>query len=112
MGKAWFCTELNAPLILRDTPPIEAPSADNLIVDVLTAGADFVATLLVQGKYQAKPPLPFTPGAEVSGIVSAIGETVEGFRVGDLVQVQNPVGGFAEQILVPEIMCYKLRWER
>src|SRR5690606_5996935 len=56
-------------------------------------------TLIIQNKYQHKPPLPFSPGSEVAGIVKAIGAGIEGWQVGDRVIAQTTYGGFAEEVL-------------
>src|SRR5690606_6387882 len=56
-------------------------------------------TLIIQNKYQHKPPLPFSPGSEVAGIVKAIGAGIEGWPVGDRVIAQTTYGGFAEEVL-------------
>ena len=62
---------------------------------VRAAGVNYVDGLFVQGKYQIKPPLPFTPGGEVAGDVVAVGEGVEGIAVGDRVLAMPWLGGFA-----------------
>jgi len=79
-----------------------------LAVDVKAAGCNFFDILMVQGRYQVKPPLPFTPGAEVAGIVSAIGAEVDGFRVGDRVLGTVPFGAFAEQVVVPARSAWRM----
>jgi NADPH2:quinone reductase len=63
------------------------------------AALNFYDILLIQGKYQVKPPLPFTPGSEVAGEISAIGPDVTGFSVGDRVQAMALGGGFSEYSL-------------
>jgi NADPH2:quinone reductase len=72
-----------------------------VLVEVEAAGANFVDALLVQGLYQLKPPLPFTPGMEVAGTVAALGEGVEAPAVGTRVLGSAFVGGFASQVLLP-----------
>jgi NADPH2:quinone reductase len=79
-----------------------------VVVDILTCGVDFVATLMIQGKYQLRPPLPFVPGAEVTGIVASLGKGVSSLAVGDLVHVNTQTGGFAEQMVAHEMQCFKL----
>jgi NADPH2:quinone reductase len=56
---------------------------------------------VIQGKYQIKVPPPFAPGGEGSGVVSAIGENVSGYAVGDRVLFYSLTGAFAEQIVIP-----------
>jgi NADPH2:quinone reductase len=74
------------------------PREGQVVVDVKAAGVNFVDALFVQGRYQIKPPTPFTPGSEVAGVVSALGSGVSGVAVGDRVVVQTGLGGYASQI--------------
>ena len=62
---------------------------------------NYVDGLFVQGKYQIKPPLPFTPGGEVAGDVVAVGEGVDGVAVGDRVLAMPWIGGFASHVALP-----------
>jgi NADPH2:quinone reductase len=87
-------------LRVRDAPEPELyPGA--IAVDVKAAGCNFFDILMAQGRYQVKPPLPFVPGAELAGIVSAVGAEVDGFRVGDRVLASPSIGAFAERAVVP-----------
>lgn len=86
--------------------PIAAPGL--VLIDVHAAGVNFPDGLMVQGKYQTKPPLPFAPGSEVAGIVHATGEGVTGFAPGDRVVAFSGTGGFAEQVAVPASQVYRL----
>ncbi|HEX2486574.1 MAG TPA: NADPH:quinone oxidoreductase family protein [Myxococcota bacterium] len=79
-----------------------------LSIAVQAAGCNFFDILMVQGKYQLKPPFPFVPGAEVAGVVEAVGEGVEGFRVGDRVLASCGLGGFAERVVVPASVAYAM----
>jgi len=79
-----------------------------LAVDVKAAGCNFFDILMVQGRYQVKPPLPFIPGAEVAGIVSAVGAEVDGFRVGDRILATVPYGAFAEQVVTPARAAWRM----
>ena len=63
---------------------------------------------MVSGRYQRKPPLPFTPGAEVAGVVSATGPGVTRFKPGDRVVASLDWGGWAQQTLAKEVTCYAL----
>ena len=72
-----------------------------LPLDVQAAGVNFPDVLIIQGKYQFKPELPFTPGNEVAGIVRAVGDGVIGFKPGDQVIAFSSTGGFAQQLSVP-----------
>lgn len=77
-----------------------APEAGQIVVDVRAASCNFFDILLVRGQYQAKPPFPFIPGAELAGVVSAVGSGVEAFRVGDRVLSSLPWGAYAEKVAV------------
>ncbi|MGZ4692591.1 MAG: NADPH:quinone oxidoreductase family protein [Acidimicrobiales bacterium] len=97
--RAVVCRELGPPSSLEIAeidPPEVRPGG--VVVDVEAAGVNYVDALFVQGRYQIKPPLPFTPGSEIAGTVSAVGEGVEDVAVGDRVLVSCGLGGFAEQV--------------
>lgn len=72
-----------------------------VIVDVRCSALNFPDVLMVQGKYQSLPDFPFSPGGEFAGVISAVGEGVEGWQVGDEVFGGTGHGCFAEQIAVP-----------
>lgn len=76
-------------------PPTPGPRQVGIAVQA--AGVNFPDTLIIAGTYQFKPPLPFTPGTEVAGIISAVGEGVEHLRVGMRVMAFTGTGGYAEQ---------------
>ncbi len=86
--------------------PKAGPGA--LQVEVRAAGCNFFDTLIVQGKYQVKPAFPFTPGAEISGVVRDVGEGVEEFSVGDRVLAGMQTGGFAETAVIPASCAHLL----
>ncbi len=71
-----------------------------LVIDIKAAGVNFPDILLVEGKYQMKPPTPFIPGGECAGIVAAVGDKVSGFKVGDRVIAATLLGAFAEKVAV------------
>ena len=82
-------------LILTDAPdPVAGPG--QIVIDVHAAGVNFPDVLLVQGKYQVKPPLPFSPGVEAAGVVAAVGDGVTGLHAGDRV-ASGVMGAFAER---------------
>lgn len=95
--KAVVVRELCEPkdLIIEDVPDPE-PKKGDVLVRVSAAALNFPDVLMIQGKYQVKPPLPFTPGLEVCGTVEALGEGAEGFEIGQRVMAQLAMGGFAE----------------
>ena len=100
--KALLCRTLTGIDDLRveevDAPK---PGAGEVLVDVAAAGVNFPDVLLVQGKYQFKAPLPFSPGFELAGTVTAVGEGVKHLKAGDHVLAIVTHGAFAEQCLVP-----------
>ena len=77
-------------------------------VDVRAAGCNFFDILIVQGRYQVKPPFPFVPGGEIAGLVRELGEGVEDFAVGDRVLAAPGVGGFAECAVVDAAGAFEL----
>lgn len=93
-------------LICNEFAPLEAlrvgelpeprPAAGEVTIRVRAAGINFYDTLIVQGKYQVKPPFPFSPGGEVAGEVVAVGEGVGHVRPGDRVCAFTSYGGYAE----------------
>jgi NADPH2:quinone reductase len=93
------CTEF-APIdhLVIEERPDPVPGPGKVVVAVRAAGVNFVDGLFVQGKYQIKPPLPFTPGGEVAGDVVAIGDGVEGVAIGDRVLAMPWLGGFASHV--------------
>jgi NADPH2:quinone reductase len=76
------------------------PGDGQVVVDVRAAGVNFVDGLLCQGRYQIKPPIPFVPGGEIAGEVSAVGSGVTGVSIGDRVIAFTGFGGFAEQVVI------------
>ncbi len=70
------------------------------VVAVYSASLNFPDSLQIQGKYQFQPPMPFTPGSEVGGVIKSIGPGLSGFAVGDRVMATPMIGGMAEQVLV------------
>jgi NADPH2:quinone reductase len=87
-------------LQVKEIPEPEV-APQTLQIEVRAAGCNFFDILMVQGSYQVKPPFPFVPGAEVAGIVRAVGDGVEGFAVGDRVLGTAGLGGFAEVAVAP-----------
>jgi NADPH2:quinone reductase len=77
-------------------------------VEVRAAGCNFFDILMVQGRYQVKPPFPFVPGAEIAGVVREVAPDVRRFAVGDRVLASNGLGGFAEECVVSARSAYAL----
>jgi len=74
---------------------------NEFVLDVHAAGVNFPDTLIIEGKYQFKPPFPFSPGGEAAGVVSSVGEGVTHVKPGDKVMSLTGWGAFAEQVAVP-----------
>ena len=100
--RALVCKEF-APYDQLTVDEIDEPPVGEgfVMVDVKAAGVNFPDILLVEGKYQMKPDTPFVPGMEVAGVISALGEGVQGMTVGDRVIAATMLGGFAEKVPVP-----------
>ena len=98
--RAVICKEF-APYKNLTVEEVADPQAGpgQVVIDVKAAGVNFPDILLVEGKYQMKPPLPFTPGGEVSGTIAAVGDGVEGFKAGDRVVAATLLDGFAEKVV-------------
>ncbi len=101
--KALLVKELGGPntLVYEDVPDPEV-GPGQVLVDVRAAGVNFPDLLIIEGKYQFQPPLPFSPGGEVAGVVAAIGDGVERFAVGDRVVAMGIWGGYAEKMLAAQ----------
>jgi NADPH2:quinone reductase len=101
--RALLCKAHGLPetLVVEDVP---SPSAGpgQVLVRIEAAGVNFPDALIIQNKYQLKPPLPFIPGAEMAGNVIEVGKGVTRFRPGDAVAGVVSVGAFAQQIAVDE----------
>ena len=82
--------------------PDPTPGPGEAIVRVAAAGVNYPDALIVANRYQASAPLPFTPGSEFAGVVSAVGHGTQRVRVGDRVRGGAFVGAFAEQVLASE----------
>jgi len=93
--QAWICNELSGPdaLTWQDAPTPE-PGPGEVRVAIKAASLNFPDLLIVQGKYQMKPPLPFVPGAEFAGVVEAVGDGVKHLSVGSHVAGFGGTGGF------------------
>ena len=77
-----------------------------VVVQVKTCGLNFPDTLIIQGLYQFKPELPFTPGSDIAGVVKEIGKEVKHLKIGDEVFGFVAHGGLAEEVIVPGNACF------
>lgn len=101
--RAILCKEYGPAesLVIEDIASPEA-KGHGVKVRVKAAGLNFPDTLIIQGKYQFKPTMPFSPGGEMAGEVIAVGDKVTRFKVGDRVAGLTGFGAFAEEIVVSE----------
>ena len=97
---------LDAAKVEAVPDPVAGPG--EVIVQVKAAPVNFVDTVVIAGKYQFKPPLPFIPGKGPAGIVAALGEGVTDLRVGDRVLAMAETGGYAERVVIAAGQCYRL----
>ncbi len=104
--KAMLCKEYGPPeaLVLSDIPePVPGPG--QIAIQVKACGINFPDVLIIENKYQFKPPLPFAPGAEVAGVVKALGDGVTRFKTGDRVIASLGNGGMQEVVLADPNRC-------
>src|SRR2546428_1246178 len=99
--KAVLCKEYGPPesLVVEEVPS-PTPGPGDVIISAKAAGVNFPDVLIIQNKYQVKPPLPFSPGSEAAGVVKAIGDGVDHVKIGDRVMAITGHGAFAEEIAV------------
>ena len=97
--KAVVCKQFGPPesLVIEDLPSPRA-GAGEVVVSMKAASLNFPDVLIIQNKYQAKPPLPFTPGSELAGVVKEVGEGVSHVKAGDRVIAFTTYGAFAEEV--------------
>lgn len=84
------------------------PADDEILIDVHAASVSFMDQLLVSGLYQMRPPLPFVPGTEASGVVVAVGDNVTKLAAGDRVACSSWIGGYAERMIARESKSVRL----
>lgn len=107
--KAILCEAYGPPSLLRYVEITQpAVAADEVLIEVKACGVNFPDTLLIQNKYQLKPTLPFSPGGEVAGVITAIGENVSHAKIGDRVVALTRWGGFAEYVAVKSTRVFVL----
>ncbi len=94
-------------LVWRELPdPVPGPG--EVLIEVRAAGCNFFDLLIVQGKYQVRPPLPFAPGGEVAGVVRAVGPGVTAVQPGDRVFALLGWGGYATHVIAPEASVVRM----
>lgn len=100
--KAVLCRAFGPPEKL-EYADVESPVAGpgQITLSVKACAVNFPDTLVIQGRYQFQPPMPFSPGTDVSGVVKAVGAGVDGIQAGDRVFAVTQMGGFAEEVVLP-----------
>jgi len=88
--------------------PDPVPARGEVLIEARAMGVNFPDLMVMQGSYQLLPPRPFSPGKEVAGVVGAVGEGVSRIRLGDHVMALPEYGAFAEKVVVPESICYRM----
>jgi len=106
---AWLCENpVGVDALEWKELPTPQPKAGEVLVAIKAASLNFPDLLIVQNKYQTKPPLPFVPGSEYAGVIEAVGEGVTHLKVGQNVACLSGTGGFATHTLAPAALCKPL----
>ncbi len=107
--KAILCSQFCGPddLVLADIADPVAESGQ-VVIAVKSAALNFFDILMIQGKYQIKPPFPFSPAAEVAGVIESLGDGVSGLKVGDRVMASVGYNGAREKVAVPAASVVKI----
>ena len=99
--QAWLCENPTGVEALQwKELPTPEPKAGQVRVAIRAASLNFPDLLIVQNKYQMKPPLPFVPGSEYAGTIEAVGEGVKHLKIGDAVAAFGGTGGFGTHAVV------------
>src|ERR1700691_3742220 len=107
--KAWRVSAWGEPETMTlESIPVPEPGEGQVRIRNHAAALNFFDILQVQGKYQVKPPFPFTPGAEIAGVVEAVGGGVTTVQEGDRVMAIPRGGAFAEYSLAPEASVFAI----
>ncbi len=100
--KAIVCEQYGPPsdLVYKEVESPQ-PKKKEVVVEIKACSVNFPDTLIIQGLYQFKPPLPFTPGSDIAGVIKSVGEGVKHLKVGQEVFGFVATGGFAEEVAAP-----------
>jgi NADPH2:quinone reductase len=107
--QAWLCENpTGVDALTWKELPTPQPKAGEVLIEIKAASLNFPDLLIVQNKYQIKPPLPFVPGSEYAGVVQAVGEGVKHLQVGQNVACLSGTGGFGTHTIAPAALCMPL----
>ena len=107
--KAILVHEFGGPEVLKlEEVPTPRPGAGQILVRIHAAGVNPYETYMRSGTYAIKPPLPYTPGSDGAGVVDAVGEGVDNFKLGDRVYLSIPIGAYAEYALATVAQVHPL----
>jgi NADPH2:quinone reductase len=107
--KAWRVNEWCEPEQMKlEEVALPEPGPGEVRIKNRAAALNFFDILMIAGKYQTKPPLPFTPGSEVAGLIDAVGPEVKGLSAGDRVQAMASSGGYGEYSLAPAAKTFRV----
>ena len=107
--QAWLCENpVGVDALNWKELPTPQPAKGEVLIQIEAASLNFPDLLIVQNKYQMKPPLPFVPGSEYAGIVRALGEGVSHLKEGQRVACLSGTGGFGTHTLAPAKLCMPL----
>jgi NADPH2:quinone reductase len=106
---AWLCENpVGVDALQWKELPTPTPKAGEVLIEIKAASLNFPDLLIVQNKYQIKPPLPFVPGSEYAGDIAAVGEGVTHLKVGQSVACLSGTGGFGTHAIAPAALCMPL----
>ena len=110
MGVAVVCSKLSSfeGLSLEEQAPLPAPGPKQVTISVEAAGMNYIDLLLLAGKYQWQPPLPFVPGGEVAGKIKTLGSACRRLQSGQAVYAACTTGGYASEVIVDEEQTFAL----
>jgi NADPH2:quinone reductase len=106
---AWLCENpVGVDALTWKELPTPNPKAGEVLIEIKAASLNFPDLLIVQNKYQMKPPLPFVPGSEYAGVVQVVGDGVSHLKVGQHVACLSGTGGFGTHTVAPAALCLPL----
>ncbi len=106
---AWICETWGGPSHLKQgRMPDPECEPGHVEITVKACGVNFGDLLMISGRYQVKPSLPFVPGCEVAGVVSRVGDDCDQFKVGDHVAAYVKYGGYADRVVAPAAQVAKI----